>query len=124
MKNAKRLHNDECLVYWSADDNCWIAHSLLTDQIGTGDCVVHAIADLLQAVKGLLELAAEDDTIQVLKPAAAEVRKLSESAKALPREIYEIAHKMVFGGWPDDMQVEFTPKTHEPFKTKLELIAA
>lgn len=123
MKTAKRL-DDECLVYWSRQDKCWVAHSLRTDQIGTGDCIVRAIADLLRAIKGLLELAEEDERIQVHRPAASEFQEMARTAKLLPREIYEIAHKMVVGGWPEDLKAEFTPKKQEPFKTKLEPITA
>jgi len=47
---------DEFIVYYSKEDQSWIAHSLYTDQLGYGDCVVNAIVDLLIATKNLLEL--------------------------------------------------------------------
>ena len=41
---------DICLIYFSEDDNCWVAHGLHTDQIGTGDWFVDALADYLVGI--------------------------------------------------------------------------
>lgn len=48
---------DTCVIYYSREDKCWVAHSVRTDQIGMGDCVVHALADLMRAVEQVLRIA-------------------------------------------------------------------
>lgn len=121
MSDAKKLDRDVCLVYQSKEDKCWVAHSMRTDQIGTGDCIVNALADLLRAVKELLELAEEDGSIQVLKDAPAEFQKLAKTAQTLPQEVYEVAHKMVFGQWPENLIADFKPTGKKtPFKAEIE----
>jgi len=100
---------DTCVIYYSREDKCWVAHSVRTDQIGMDDCVVHALADLMRAVEQVLRIAGEDRTIAVLRDAPAKIRKLAESARPLPQEISEIAHKMVHGDWPDDLRVDIDP---------------
>jgi hypothetical protein len=119
MGSTKKLPSDVCLVRWSKEDNCYVAHSMQTDQVGTGDCIVHALADLMRAVRDLLDLAAHDPSIQVLKPAPAEFQRMVKHAKMLPREVYEIAHKMVHGKWPPDLTPNFFA-TDKPFKAELE----
>jgi hypothetical protein len=81
MKSTKKLDSDVCLVYWSQADKRYVAHSMRTDQIGTGDCIVHAMADLLHAVKDLLELAEQDASIQVLKPAPADRAQVLQQSR-------------------------------------------
>ena len=54
----------ECRVYWFSVDNCWIAHSMYTDQIGTGETPVEALQDMVKAVDQVFELAKEDETVQ------------------------------------------------------------
>ena len=111
---------DACVIYYSRDDHCWIAHGLHTDQVGTGDCVLHALADLMTALQQVAELAAEDPSITMLREAPRSVQRQAETAKPLPRELYEIAHKMVHGEWPDSIEVRIAPKRRQRFKTELE----
>lgn len=96
---------ETCFIYESRKDKCWIAHSLRTDQIGTGDNVVEALADLLLAVDQLLELAQEERDIEVFRPAPAAIQNKVKTAKRLPKEIYEIAHRKARGDWPVDIDV-------------------
>jgi len=98
---------DTCVIYESRQDECWIAHSLRTDQIGTGGCVVEALEDLLRAIDQVMRLAAEDEDVQVFREAPARIRKMVRTAKPLPREIYEIAHKRVRGEWPKEFKPAF-----------------
>ena len=60
---------DEAVIYHSKEDDCWIAHSIKTDQVGTGDQVVEALADLIRGVRAVLSLAAKDRTIAYLREA-------------------------------------------------------
>ena len=105
---------DTCVIYESRADKCWIAHSLRTDQIGAGDCVVAALEDLLRAVEQVFKLAAEDGDVAIFREAPKRIQKMAESAEPLPREIYEIAHKRVHGGWPAD----FEPRFKTPHRRK------
>jgi hypothetical protein len=61
--------------------------------------------------------------ISVLRQAPPEVRATAKSARPLPREIYEIAHKKLYGHWPREFCVAALPK--QTFKTTLrELLPA
>lgn len=119
MGTKRKTLTDTCVVYFSKADGCWVGHSLRTDQVGTGDCVLEALADLLKAVKGLLELKAEDPDIEVLRRAPDKIRRMAEKAEPLPRELYEIAHKMVQGDWPGDIPVDVTPPHRRSFKANM-----
>jgi len=117
--------DDICVIYYSRDDDCWIAHGLNTDQIGTGDCVLHALADLMTALKQLGELAAEDETIEVRRDAPVSIRKKVASAQRLPRELYEIAHKMVHGDWPNiEVKIEGRGRRRPKFTAELDPVPA
>jgi hypothetical protein len=118
----KKAH-DACVIYYSREDRCWIAHGLRTDQIGTGDCVVHALADLMIALQELADLAAEDPSIAMLREAPPAVQKKARSAQPLPRELYEIAHKIVHGEWPD-IEVRVAPNRQQRFRAELETAPA
>ena len=99
---------DTLVIYQSEEDQCWVAHSLRTDQIGTGDRIVDAIADVLQAIDQLCKLVRDDSSIQLYREAPANILKIAEQAKTLPAEIYEIAHRKVHGTWPDYVKPDFT----------------
>ena len=82
---------DECLIYYSDQDRSWIAHSLQTDQLGYGDCVVDAIVDLLIGTKNLLELKKKDAEIEIFHQAPPEIVEEYGKAKPLPDVLWEIA---------------------------------
>jgi NTP pyrophosphatase (non-canonical NTP hydrolase) len=102
MTAKKQNHFDEVVIYWSKDDHCWIAHTIQTDQIGTGDRIVDALADVLKAVASIIEEAERDCTLAIYRDAPDEIKDIAKTAKRLPHEIYEVAHKMVHGDWPKD----------------------
>ena len=99
---AIRKLQDEIIIYFSKEDGCWIAHSLRTDQIGTGGRIVDALADALKAIDEVFDLAARDKTVAHLREAPAEVKRKVKRSARLPREIYEIAHQKARGHWPKD----------------------
>ncbi len=102
--------SDEIVIYHSRKDRCWIAHSLRTDQIGTGGRIVDALADAIRAVQQVVAEAVKDPTLVVLRDAPTSVQKYRSKSQKLPREIYEIAHKMVHGEWPADLDLSVEPK--------------
>jgi hypothetical protein len=111
---------DSALIYHSQENGCWIAHSLRTDQVGTGIDMGHALADLIRGVDGLLELAREDETMAYLREAPADIRARAAASKNLPREIYEVAHKIARGDWPKDIDPAFTAQNDdEEFVSKV-----
>ena len=89
----------------SPEDRCWVSHSLLTDQIGTGSCVVEALIDGMRAVDGLVALSQRDKTINVFRDAPKHILDAAKTAQELPKELYEIAHRQLYGDWPDDVKV-------------------
>jgi hypothetical protein len=121
MPRTKIHFDDDVVIYRSAEDGGWVAHSLRTDQIGAGDRIVDALAELIRAVHGLLHLAEEDETIAYLREAPAEVQDLAADANVLPLEIFEVAHKMATGTWPSYLKVDVTPEgtDQRPFKTRV-----
>ena len=100
---------DELVVYHSKEDDCWICHGLHTDQIGTGDCIVDAMADCIRAITAVARLAAQDKTIAFFREAPDEVKAICKKAKKLSAELCEIAQKKAVGEWPADISVDALP---------------
>jgi hypothetical protein len=89
---------DEIVVYHSEEDGCWFAHSLRADQIGAGDRIVDALADLIRGIVSLLDMAREDATIGLKREAPPEVKAIAAKSTALPLEILEVdLARAVFG---------------------------
>jgi hypothetical protein len=109
-KRVKIILKDTLVIYRSQEDGCWIAHSLRTDQVGVGDRIVVALADAIKAVHQVSDLAAGDSTIRLRREAPPDVQEMARRAKPLPREIYEIAHKMVHGQWPEYLHTDIKPQ--------------
>lgn len=111
---------DECIIYYDKDDKCWVAHSLRMDQVGVGDCVIDALASLISAVDFVIEDASKDSSLAVFRDAPKEVQDMKAGAKKLPREIFEIAHKMVHGEWPKDLPLHSDPTQDNSYLTEIE----
>ena len=92
--NSIAPFDDHLVAHWSDEDGCWTAHSLRTDQIGTGPTRLDALADLMLAVYQVCELAAEDDSIQYLREAPPEVQRLASVVDAIPPDEVEAAHRI------------------------------
>jgi hypothetical protein len=106
---AKKGHfEDTLIIYHSEDDGCWIAHSLNTDQIGTGGDIVEAVADALKAVRQVCALAKQDSTVAHLRKAPPEIFEMKKHATRLPGELFEIAHMRAHGKWPEDLKIVAT----------------
>jgi hypothetical protein len=114
---------DTILIYFSSEDDCWTGHSLRTDQIGMGDDIVTALADVMKAVDQVRALASEDETLAYLREAPPEIQRLAVHAKPLPGELYEIAHHKARGEWPVEVPVEVKPDSKEAFIAKAEPVA-
>ena len=96
----KKIFGDIFAIFYSEEDQYWVAHSLRTDQFGTGDCVVDALIDGMKAVDQVIALSKKKPEIQILSEAPEEIKQIVQTAKRLPDEIYEIAHKKLYGNWP------------------------
>ena len=107
MPDGTRI-KDQILIYWSTDDDAFVAHGINTDQMGMGPRVVDALAGAIQAIACLGEESVRDPNVTIYSPAPAEVRELFEQADELPKEIFEIAHKMAIGEWPDYLTVDLS----------------
>ena len=110
---------DRCVIYYETHDKCWVAHSLRTDQIGAGDCVVDALTALLRAVDFVLKDAAQDHTLAVFREAPKDIQDIANSAETLPREVFEIAHKMVRGKWPQSLPLCLEPDLGQTYTTNI-----
>ena len=114
------------VIYWSKTDKCWIAHSLYTDQVGTGARVMNALADLIQAIKSIGEVAKEDSSVAYFRRAPGKILRMAETAKPLPGECFEVAYRMVHDDWPETVAVDVDPdrKARPRYKANLELTVA
>jgi hypothetical protein len=121
MDRRDSIFGDSVVIYFSEDDNCWVAHGLRTDQIGTGESIVDALADVLKAVQAVYEEALNDGSLAVHRDAPKEIQEMFETAKDLPGEIFEVAYKMAHGKWPEDWNPpeQKEPKNAASFKTEL-----
>jgi len=91
---------DTFVIYPSEqEEGFWVAHSLNTDQIGTGECVLDAFVALLRALRILLAEAEKNPNLRLLNPAPKDVRDRRKHARQLPLEIIEIA-SMTLDGKP------------------------
>jgi hypothetical protein len=116
-KTRRRSLRETCVIYESAEDGCWVAHGLRTDQIGTGDCVVDALVDFIRALDQIIKVAGREKNVELYRPAPPEIRAKAKTAKKLPREICEIAHKTLCGKWPSGLDVCVKPPKRGTLKT-------
>jgi len=80
-----------------------------------------ALADLIRGVDQLLEIAGEDGTVAYLREAPKEIQQMLGNGKPLPKEIYEVAHKLARGEWPQDIDPAFlAADDDETFHTQLQ----
>ena len=100
---------DVAVLYHSPADGGWVAHSLRTDQVGTGDDMVRALADLIRGVNGLLAEAAADPTVAYLREAPADIPALAAGSVRLPAEVGQVARKIAGDTWPESIDPRFVP---------------
>jgi len=119
MRKKGRPFEDSMVIYFSQDDSCWIAHTLNTDQIGTGADIVEAVADALKALRQVFALAKEDPTIAPLRKAPPEIFEMKRHATRLPGELFEIAHLRAHGKWPEDLKLVGPESANTSFAAKI-----
>ena len=110
---------DTCLVYYEPADNVWIAHSLKTDQIGVGDCVVDALVDLMAGTRNLLNLAKKDKSIAIFRKAPAKIANRAKKAKPLPDVIFQIALERFTNSLPKGYRIEVEAPTKGAFTAQI-----
>jgi len=103
-RSDNSVTEETVVIYWSEADGYWIAHGVHTDQVGVGERPVDALSDFMVALREIWQLAAEDESVAVFREAPTEIQRKAHNAEKLPGEIFEIAHKMATGGWPDDWE--------------------
>jgi hypothetical protein len=107
---------DECVIYFSQEDRSWIAHSLYTDQLGYGDCVVDALVDLFVGTQNLIALHVKDPTIEVFCDAPKEIQNLRKTAKPLGNALLQVAYERYVKKLPWPMHIDIPE--NELFKTQ------
>ncbi len=112
---------DEAVIYYSRSDGCWIAHSLNTDQVATGESVLEAYVELLSVIESLLSLAQEDKDILVVRKAPENILELADRAQPLPSDLYDYAYKKLHGTWPSGYELGFVkpPLKSKPLKLEI-----
>jgi hypothetical protein len=99
QNNGITPFKDECVIYYSTEDASWIAHSLNTDQMGFGDCVVDALVDLMVGLQNLLALA-QKENVEVIVQAPPEIQRLRQNARQLPDCLVQIAKERFYHQLP------------------------
>lgn len=95
MKTLKKPEQLEAIVYNSKQDNCFIAHSINCDQIGTGDTKEQAIKDLGVGLKNLYNLCEKHEDISFYQDTTPpEIQQALEKAKSNPDGYKPIIHKI------------------------------
>jgi len=110
---------DRCIVYYSRKDRTWIAHSLHTDQIGTGDSLLSALTDLLRGVQNLVTLAETNKDIALWREAPKKIKDRAKKARTMPQELYSVAYKRLIGKWPDEIRVFAEPARQQPLTVSI-----
>ena len=86
------MTHDVWVIYPSREDHGrYIAHSLRTDQIGVGECIVDAIVELTIALRTLAKETKRDPHLNPYRDAPTEVWDMLNRAKKLPAEVLEVA---------------------------------
>jgi len=97
-KNMAKLPKhfcDPCVIYPAAEDGMWVAHSLNTDQLAQGDCVLHAYVELKRVMRAFIAEVNETPDIEVFTPAPREVWKMFAEAKPLPQSMVDRAEEII-----------------------------
>jgi hypothetical protein len=96
MPKAPRNFVDVCVIYRSEDDpGMWVAHSVNTDQIGMGKCILEAYITLRKALHSLIEEYEKDPTIPLISPAPVEIQQRLKLARPLPKVLLDRAEELI-----------------------------
>lgn len=124
MYRSNVHHNDwsldKCVIYFSKDSGLWVAHGVTTDQLGTGDSVLDACVSYLRNIKTLLNARKQDDSIAVHRNAPNRIQVMQEVAIPVPKEITDIATKIVNGKWPHELTCDITSPDSSVYGFELE----
>ena len=94
-KQADILFADIWVFYKSTEDpGMWVAHSLKTDQIAMGDCLLQAYVAMKQVMRVFWKAYSEDNTIEI-SPAPQEIQDKLKTAKLLEKELLARADELL-----------------------------
>ena len=92
MERVPKHFVDLCLIYQDEDvPGQWIGHSLNTDHVAVGDCVLDAYMALERVLHALWQEANADPRVRLFSRAPQAVRDRLKHARPLPKELLEIA---------------------------------
>jgi hypothetical protein len=95
MPIREELFADVWLIYESDEDpGMWVAHSLKTDQIAMGDCVLQAYVIMKRVMRAYWSALAEDPGIQVERAPKAIWDKL-KNAKPLEKTLLDRSDELL-----------------------------
>jgi hypothetical protein len=123
IENGLSPLKDEFVVYYSQEDNSWVAHSLHTDQIGLGgDSVVDAIVDLLVGLHNLFEfIKYSKEYFNIAVEAPPEIFLIREKAKLLPDSVYQLVIEKLFHRIPSSWGVQVNIPQSEKVTVSMDL---
>jgi hypothetical protein len=96
MPKDPRNFVDICVIYRSADEpGMWVAHSINTDQIGMGKCILEAYIVLKKALHSLIEEYEKDPSKPLMSPAPVEIQERLKRARPLPKALLDRAEEVM-----------------------------
>ena len=110
---------DIAVIYYSQEDECWIAHSVYTDQVGLGNTHIKAFSELIRLVDKLLAMASADDSIEYLRKAPDEVLEILKQSKPYPFEWSEVAHNVARGAETSESEEVEDPSEEKAYTAPL-----
>jgi hypothetical protein len=87
--------------------------------VGVGVDMGRALADLIKGVDQLIKLARVDESLAVFREAPENIKDLARNGKCLPQEIYEVAHRIARGTWPEDIDPGFKAAGDQAFTASI-----
>ena len=111
---------DQLVIYYLRGDKCWVAHSLRTDQVGTGKHPLEAMVDAMKAIRQVMALAQDDPSINPWREAPQRIQKLALKSELLPDVVSQLALRMANGLWPPNLTVAVeASSTSRPLRADL-----
>jgi hypothetical protein len=95
VPRREELFADVWLIYESEDDpGMWVAHSLKTDQVAVGDCVLQAYVIMKRVMRAYWIAIAEDPSLEVERAPKA-VWDMLKTAKPLENALMDRADELL-----------------------------
>ena len=112
LKKKETIKEFESIVYFSKEDDIFVAHSIECDQLGTGDTKFEAIEDLGTGLKNLYDLCEREKDLAFYRDAPPKFQEAIKKAKANTGKYNPIIHEVP--GYFKISNYDFTKENFTP----------